>query len=145
MILEHSSYIGTLFAKLFQNFWAKIVTSGVLSALFFSEGSIQPLTALVFLVILDFLMGIIAAKKCGEEIKSRKAFRTALKLFIYIIMAWAAHLTTLAGLDWAHLDLIVVAFLAVTEFISLIENAGRMGYAVPNKLLNQLRHYRDNK
>ena len=39
----------------------------------------------------------------------------------------------------------MVAFVGITEFISILENIGRLGYQTPKKLLNQLKEYRDNK
>jgi len=48
-------------------------------------------------------------------------------------------------LDFLPIDETVIAFLSITELISIMENMANMGYVVPKKLLKQLRDYRDNK
>lgn len=39
----------------------------------------------------------------------------------------------------------MVGFIAVTEFISILENMGRMGFVIPKKLLNQLQDFQSQK
>ena len=44
-----------------------------------------------------------------------------------------------------YLDDTIIAFLTLTELISIIENTGKMGYAIPKKLLLKLKSIRDEK
>ena len=103
------------------------------------------LIAIIVLIVIDFITGFASAKISGEEIKSAKVFRSAIKLVIYFMMISAAHMVELASGILSIADDTVIAFLAVTELISLIENIGKMGFAVPKKMLNKLQDYRDSK
>lgn len=97
------------------------------------------LLAIVALVVFDFITGITAAKMSHEQIMSSKIFRSAFKFLIYFIMISSAHLFEIAVplLGTSATD-IIIAFLALTEIISIMENVGKMGYEVPLKLLNSL-------
>lgn len=93
------------------------------------------------LIIFDFVTGLYAAKVSGEEIRSRKVFRSALKVVFYFMIISGGHLTERAiGLD-IFLDETAMGFLAATELISIIENIGKIGFAVPKKILNKLEKF----
>ena len=146
MGFDNLNYFLALFHKLLHYFWAKLVISfALLPALLFDPEHTEGLAALSILIFMDFVSGVYTAKKTGEQIKSAKWFRTALKFAVYFTLVSAGHLVNVAGLNFVHVDAIILAFLATTELISIIENAGRCGYAVPQRLLNQLRKFRDNK
>lgn len=113
---------------------------------FFLGGTLNPfaIRSIMFLVIVDFITGLSAAKLSGEEIRSSKVVRSAIKFVVYLLLIASAHITeyavpVIAGFG----DETIVAFLALTELISVIENVGKMGYAVPKKLLNKLQDIRD--
>ena len=143
---ENITYFFALFQKLLHHFWVKLVASvAVLPAFFFDSALRDGMMALAALVIFDFLSGVFVAKKTGEQIKSAKVFRTALKMAVYFTLISSGHLVGTAGLPFLQVDAIILTFLAVTELVSIIENAGRAGYAIPQKLLNQLRNFRDKK
>lgn len=112
------------------------------SFLFGIENS-KILLALLILVIIDFITGIYSAYKAGEHIESRKAIKSAVKISMYGMMIAASHLTAFAIPFNAYIEEAVMAFLALTELISVIENVGKMGYAIPKKLLNKLQSLRD--
>lgn len=101
--------------------------------------------AVLLLIIFDFITGIIAAKLSGDEIKSKKIFRSALKVMFYFMLISGGHLTEKAVGINLFLDETMIAFLATTELISVLENIGRMGFAVPKKLLNKLEDFRGTK
>lgn len=101
--------------------------------------------ALLVLMTMDLITGISAAYVCGEMIESRRAFKSALKLGVYCILVASAHLADVAVFGGLHIQEGMIAFLALTELVSLLENAGKMGYGVPRRLLNQLRTLRDSK
>ena len=136
-----------IFAKIFSN--ASVKASGaVVYFLFdylFDESQHAALSAILILVLIDFMTGIIASAYHKQQIKSAKIFRTALKIVIYFGSISACFLTEKAIGYNLMLDEILVAFLAVTELISVLENMGRLGFALPNKLLNRLDDFRDDK
>lgn len=105
----------------------------------------QSLFAILTLIVIDFITGIWAAKVSGEVISSAKVFRSVVKMIIYFMFISAAHLmeTTTPLLSVA--DELIISFLAVTELISVIENVGKMGFAIPKKFLNKLQEFRDSK
>ena len=105
---------------------------------FFNHLEVPALISLFFLILFDFLSAILASYKIGEEIQSIKIFRTALKIIIYYGMISAAHLTEVAGLWFIPIESTIIAFLAVTEMISILENVSKLGYVTPKRILNKL-------
>lgn len=97
------------------------------------------LTALFVLILLDFASGVSAAKYLGEPIRSSKIKHTAIKITAYFVVIAGAHLAEQGLAAYlAVIDETVTAFFLLTELISLLENAGRLGVQTPKKLLNQL-------
>ncbi|MEM6326359.1 MAG: phage holin family protein [Bacteroidota bacterium] len=91
---------------------------------------VEPLLiAAVFgLVALDFVTGLLAAKKRGEPIRSRAMRRTGFKFLEYAALILAASFLTnafaaspLAGLT-ALLQHGVILYIALTEMMSILEN-----------------------
>jgi len=102
------------------------------------------LVALLLLVIIDFSTGISVAKLKHEVISSRRAFATPIKLFVYMLMViTATQFERIVGVNILA-DEMVIVFLAATEFISIMENFGKLGFKTPTKLLNIARDTRDN-
>lgn len=146
MSIEQISYIPQLVQKVFAFFWEKLVI-GLLAVpvIFFNQAQHKAMVALLLLIIFDFLSAILVAKKNGEQIESAKIFRTALKVMVYFVMVSAGHLTNVAIGVSLYLDTVLIGFLAVTELISILENFGKAGYAVPQQLLNQLYEYKNRR
>ncbi len=107
-------------------------------AFFFGASNGSILLMLVSLIAFDLVMGIGAAYAVGQPIESRRALKTATKLAVYLLLISAAYLCESIVPGTTLMDEAMVSFLALTEFISIMENAGRMGFSVPQKLLNQL-------
>lgn len=99
--------------------------------------------ALLFLISIDFITGIASAKATKEVIKSKTAVRSAFKVAVYGLLLSAGHLTETVTPGSTYIEEAVATFLAITELISIIENIGKMGFAVPKRLLNQLHKFRD--
>lgn len=97
------------------------------------------------LVCIDFATGIWAAFKTGDAIQSRKAVRTAVKWTLYMLMISAAHLTESVAFGSWYLAEITIAFLGATEFISILENVGKAGVAIPARMLAKLEAFRDSQ
>jgi toxin secretion/phage lysis holin len=101
------------------------------------------LQALLILVIIDFITGILSAYAAKEQIKSKNAVRSAFKISVYGLLIAAGHLTEQVTPGGTYIEEAVTTFLALTELISIIENIGKMGFAIPQKLLNKLHKFRD--
>lgn len=96
------------------------------------------LTALVALVVLDYISGVAAAvleKKLSSEIGAKGI---AKKIFIFFIVAVANIVDVNIIGEGNVLKSVTVFFYIANECISLIENAGRLGVPVPKKLLDVL-------
>jgi len=146
-ITNHSVWIVILFKKFFDYPLIKIFVAMVLSCVgFLFDGLLrEAMLALLILLIFDFVTGIAAAKREGNEINSHTAFRTAVKIAIYFLLVSSGRMAEVATRSTLpFIDEAVIAFLGVTELISILENVGRLGYAIPLKLLNKLKSYRDN-
>jgi toxin secretion/phage lysis holin len=104
------------------------------------------LLALIILIIFDFITAIANAYKNKIEIKSAKIFTTAVKFVVYFGLVATGHLLehTLSD-NLGFMDETILGFLALTETISILENAGKLGFAIPQKLLNKLEELRDEK
>lgn len=110
---------------------------------FFGFGSEQILLAMMFLVVMDFITGVASAKMSGQAIRSRLAVRSAFKIAVYGLLVSAGHLTEGIVPGNLFIEEAVTTFLALTELISIVENIGKLGFAVPARLLNQLQDWRD--
>lgn len=145
MIQAYSFHIREIAGAVIGNFPIKALISTVLLLLEFFLGAENQLivTALVSLILIDFTTGVAAAYKNKIEVTSRRAVKSAFKVAMYGLLVAAGHLTDVAVLNANVFDRAVVAFLAVTELISIIENVGKMGYAIPKKLLGKLQNLRD--
>lgn len=138
------------------NIWDKMSHHTILKAIgsvfyilisFFFDASQQlGLIALFMLIIFDFLTAISNAYHKSIEIESRKIITSAIKIVIYFGLIASANITEHAvPLLENFLDETVLSFLALTELISILENCGKLGFAVPQKMLNKLEKLRDEK
>lgn len=142
--MHYLEQIASVFISLKQSLGSKVLISGLITlySFFFGINLSMIMLALMALITFDLLTGIIAAYVAGEPIESHKIFRSAMKFGVYLILVSAAHLTDTTIFGDIHLEEGMIGFLAVTELISIIENAGKMGYVVPKKLLNRLNELR---
>lgn len=122
------------------------VTIGLITySFFFGDIEKAIIISVMVLTIFDMITGIMASVKTGHDIKSKRLLNTAIKLFIYMLLISAGHLTESAiGLE-IKADEIITSVIALTEIISILENASRMGYATPKKYLNQLKDFKSQK
>lgn len=104
----------------------------------------EAIIAVLMLMIFDTILGVTAAVYEGQDISSRKFARAVYKGIIYMISISAGYfLDTTMPIDLAQTTMI--GFIAVTEFISILENMGRMDMETPKKLLNQLKDFQSKK
>lgn len=137
--------LGEVFHSLSDFFAVKILSSWAMIIAFYLVGAdhIPLVGALTVLVAIDFATGVYAAYKTGEQIESRRMIKTAIKWTLYMLMLSAAHLTEELVQFHAYLADVTLAFLGATELISILENVGKTGVAIPQRLLNKLEKYRD--
>lgn len=126
----------------------KLFGSVVITAVaFLFDGALKAgLISLFLLIIFDFFTAIANAYHKKIEIQSRKILTTAVKMVIYFGLIASANLAEHAvPLLESILDETILAFLSLTELISILENCGKLGFAIPKKLLNKLEDLRDSK
>lgn len=125
--IRHASEIKWMFATML-GFWS----------FFFDPAAQLAQVALFALILIDFVFGISASRKSGESVKSAKMVRTAIKMAVYFALIASARLAEHSIGVVTLLDETITGFLAATELISILENAGRLGYAVPQKIFDIL-------
>lgn len=137
--------LGQIFVKACIWCWIKIPLAFGMSAVNFMFGidTHENVLMLVSLITMDMITAVLAEYKVGHAIESRKMLKTGTKLAIYGLMASAGHLTEAIIPGTTFVDSAIISFLAITELISILENAGKVGYAIPKKLLNRLDELRD--
>lgn len=101
--------------------------------------------ALAALMVMDYVSGVLAAiaqKKLSSEIGAKGI---AKKVFMLLIVA-VANIVDINVIGEGHvLKTVTVIFYIANECISLIENGGRLGVPVPNKLLEVLEQLKTGK
>jgi toxin secretion/phage lysis holin len=126
-----SQYINSLWQpsrQVFQNFTQVPLLKALLAAVIafhdsFVEQHLTGVLALVGLVVLDQITGVICAIK-KKEFASHRFRHGAVKLVTYIVLIAAFHLCS-EGLgieDLKPLDKVIIAWLLVTETLSVAEN-----------------------
>lgn len=101
--------------------------------------------ALVIAMFIDYLTGILAAYINPHlALNSQKGFRGILKKIMILLLIALAH-----GLDHAIgqqvIQTVVVWFFLGNEGLSIIENAGKAGLPIPQKLRNTLEQLANEK
>lgn len=121
-----------------QNMMTKILAT---LAVFFAP--IYPaIIAVGILITIDFITGLIAAKKQGVTITSKKMGATVTKMLVYNCLIFAAHLCEIYLFPEIPFLKISLAFLAMTEFTSIAENFEK---TTGKNLMILIRTYIDNK
>lgn len=118
---------------------AKMVVSASLTVLgfFFSELYTEGLIAVVMLMVIDTILGVCAAYHEGAVITSRRFSRSVVKGIVYLTAISAGHFADMT-IPFSLIESTMIGFVATTEFVSILENVGRLGFQTPKKLLNQL-------
>ena len=142
--MHYLEHLGAIAASLGRFFQIKVVAATLLSfySFFFHPDHQTLMLSLVALIIFDFITGVSAASMNKNVITSRKMVKTAIKFGIYCVLISSAHLAEVIVLGDLYLEEAMIGFLAITELVSIIENAGKMGYAVPKNILKKLQQLR---
>ena len=130
--------------KLFDYVFLKFLFSCVALVSSFLFGNLynEGLIAIAMLMIFDTILGIMAVYREGDAITSRGFSRVVVKGFVYFSAISAGYFADLT-IPFNVIQATMISFVGITEFISILENIGRLGYQTPKKLLNQLKAYRD--
>lgn len=133
--------IANTFAPTAFKLWSVVV---LLFAFFFGDVHTQGIIAVGMLMIFDTLLGVMATYHEGKPITSRKFSRVVQKGAVYMISISAAYFAD-QTIQMFFMQAVMIGFVGVTEFISILENMGRLGYKTPKKLLNQLHDFQSRK
>jgi len=104
----------------------------------------QGVLAVLMLMVFDTILGLMATWYEGQALTSRKFSRVVQKGVVYFLGISAGYFADIT-IGWQLIQATMIAFIGVTEFISIMENMGRMGYQTPKKLLNQLKDFQSQK
>jgi|JI8StandDraft_1071087.scaffolds.fasta_scaffold00207_36 toxin secretion/phage lysis holin len=129
--------IGEVIGQLVYAWEWKAFFAGTITVVSFLFGVdlIMPITALLVLIFLDFVLGSIVAYK-ENKYCSKKAMKTAYKILIYGGLIVAAHMYDISVHFGNVFEMGMVAFLSSNEFISIMRNANKLGYQTPKKLVD---------
>ena len=133
-------YTGETCSALLTGFFGKCMGAIGILLLQFSFGTIgfKIVFAVVLLIIIDTLTGLVGAYKQKQVISSKRFFDSVIKLIFFpMIIAAASIAQTAIGTTMLFLPQIVAGYLAMHEFLSIIENFGKIGYKIPQKILNR--------
>jgi len=103
---------------------------------------IPAMIAVGILVIIDFITGLIAAKKQNVAITSKKMGATITKMLVYQLIIITSQLCETYLVPQIPFIKITLAFLAVTEFTSIAENFQK---TTGKDLMSKIRAYLDKK
>ncbi len=95
---------------------------------------------LAFMVI-DYVTGVICAV-CQKKLSSWVGFRGIAKKCGMLCVVAVAHLLG-QGMGIAEIRSLVIGFYLANEGISILENAGRIGVPLPNRLLEILEQLKE--
>jgi len=88
------------------------------------------LDILLFLVVVDYITGIVAAGIHGELRSTIGLIGITKKVFIFIMVAIAYKIDTILS-DVHFLRDTVIFFYLANELLSILENAGQLGIPIP--------------
>lgn len=144
--MNELAYITSKTALIAEPTTIKIGLSVFLSVLFFFFGNLytEALVAIMMLMLIDTVFGMAATYHEGNPITSRRFSRALLKGIVYFSAISAGYFADLT-VPFNAIQGTMIAFVGVTEFISILENIGRMGYQTPKRLLNQLKDFKNSK
>ena len=110
----------------------------------FGDFHTQAIVAILMLMIFDTILGVMAVYSENQALTSRKFSRIVQNGAVYFMAISAGYFADLT-IGWQVIQATMIGFIGVTEFISILENMGRLGYQTPKKLLNQLKDFKSEK
>lgn len=142
LLMDYITLIAAFFERIFSYFTLKVILASlfIVASFLFDPLRIDAMIAILVLIVIDFMTAIFACVKTCEDIKSRKVLYSAVKTAIYFLLI-AAGFVAEKAIPLEIIDETIMAFLAATELISVLENASKAGFAVPQSLLKWLRDF----
>ena len=139
--MHFSEIVTTIFEPTILKIGASIAIT-----IFFLFGDIhlQALIAVLMLMVFDTILGLMATYHEGQPITSRKFSRIIQKGTVYFIAISSGYYAD-TTINFDIIQATMIGFIGITEFISILENMGRLGYQTPKKLLNQLKDFQSKK
>ena len=146
----------------------KLISSGIFAFVFlFGEFHTEGIIAVMMLMIFDTILGTAAAYSEGDRqltkperklnilsktllmihlghISSRRFSRVIQKGIVYLMAISAAYFTDLT-ISMSLTQPIMIAFVGTTEFLSILENIGRLGFETPKQLIKKLESFKSAK
>lgn len=136
----HYTMFQKVFAKLFELPLIKGGASFVLTLSSFMVGNLYnaEIIAVAMLMVIDSLTGVGATLIEKKAVTSKRFAHSVIKAVVYFLAISASKFldTSVPG-DFVQYS--TIGFVAVTEFISILENIGRMGFKTPQLILNNLK------
>lgn len=99
----------------------------------------EVIISICILPAIDYLTGIIAAKKNGEATSSKGFYRSVVKVVTYGLVLAASRLVEAPVPELGILDNLAIKMITVTEIWSIIENFDKLGYVKSKQLKDIIR------
>lgn len=100
------------------------------------------LKMLLLMVITDYLSGVVAAY-INSTMSSKKGLIGIIKKVMFFFIVAVAHVIDVVTNAGGVLRNLTIGFLIANEGISILENCGRCGVPLPQKLIDVLEQLRD--
>lgn len=138
--MDYLHYLAQKIVLIFEPTTLKIAATVLFSIATFFFGSLytEALIAIVVLMVMDTFLGVVAAYHNNDTITSSKFSRAVLKGIVYFTSISAGYFADIT-VPYEFIQSTMIGFIGITEFISILENIGKMGYQTPKKLLNTLK------
>jgi len=138
-------HFGEIVTTIFEPTFLKVGTSAIMTISFlFGDFHSQALIAILMLMVFDTILGVMATYHENNPITSRRFSRVIQKGAVYFIAISAGYYAD-TTISFDIIQSTMIGFIGITEFISILENMGRLGYQTPKKLLNQLKGFQSRK
>ena len=111
--------------------------------LLFGTNNQKNLYALVLLFFLDYVTGVCVAIRTRKLSSSIGARGIAGKVMIFALVALSNVVDTYLLATGNVLESVTILFYCTNEVISIMENAGRMGMPIPQKLVSILQKLKE--
>lgn len=113
--------------------------------MFFGADNNKVLYALIILVTLDYITGVCVAIKDKKLSSSIGAKGIINKVVIFIMVSLSHVVDSYLLSSGVALERITILFYCANEAISILENAGKIGVPLPEKLLTHLNSFKEKK
>ena len=133
------SYLGRLMLSILDNAALKLIGAGILITLrfFFDNANKSAMIAVFVLIIMDGVTGLLAAYRTEVPIRSHKLRRTAIKIAVYFMLISAGYQSEHA-IPVGFIDETIIATLAFTELLSILENTAKSGFTIAAVIMKKL-------